>query len=70
MTNATFQAAKPSEIEFELRVSMPLKDWLELYDNIDSGEPHYTQAGKLRAAISDLARKANEQFSAEIQDER
>jgi hypothetical protein len=63
MSRFEMTAHKPQEIEFELRVTMTLKDWMVIREAL-AGTPLYGPTGWLKEAIIEMTRQANETYRA------
>lgn len=59
-----FKAKNTDEIEFELTVSMPLKDWERFYKQLGASWPSWDFAQR----ITQIVEKARKEFDAEIVD--
>jgi hypothetical protein len=61
--NATFSANKPEDIEFSLTLTMKLKDWLQLREQLSSDYPSW----RVGSEISDMVMQAKTVFFPELE---
>lgn len=59
---SSLKMEKPGDARFTMSITMPLKDWELLRDQLRSGQPQIFPSNELNEAIDELVNRANKVF--------